>query len=667
MPYCSNCGSIVREDDRFCAKCGKPVYLPPLTENNQNSNTTYESKLIDPNLPIVRDYNDKYDNSPLDLVINAHNNGDVVATYELAYRYRDGVGGVAQDEIKSVNLYKDVLKAQNNAPAFRNVGSLMTDGVCGDDIKTKTEGIQYLEAACELGDGTAAGYLGLKYKDGLIVSKDSNKAIEYFKKSIDLGEEAGWLFLGQSYSDLERFIEAKESYEKALDYECVKYAAALELGVVYECGADGIEIDNNKALSFYEMAYNNRDKDEAAGIDARFQLAKFLFKGKSGKNEDKRAYDLFIDDIKDGYKRSNFYLGFLYWKGIPGCIDRDPLQAIKYLNDVVDRDKVNAARIIGTIYYSSLHDAKTALPYLKEAASQGDNRAQELINEIQAEQGNKTSDTVFCRKCGQAISSTSKFCSKCGTPIETTVSSKDPQQMIDRGWELLKTGKLHEARDLLAEAYKIFPDNNNVLSCYSHVIQICLASSIGIGAEGSERTKDYSNTLLKLATELKNRSYTMEEAIEKESYAHYGLGRYYQANGNMDMALEELKQVDILLTPFAAFVIWDIHVDLSQQGANESQESYNNRIRVIEKEYVKDVELLKKALSSVHFANAREKCLVYIALSAQYGLGSLYIPKNVNYAYDCMIKAHEICPEVADEEELSHFRTDSNGNLVYDP
>ena len=69
---------------------------------------------------------------------------------------------------------------------------------------------------------------------------------------------------------------------------------------LYMNGTEDIDINLDKALSYYELAYENRDKDEAAGDDATFMLAKFLFKEKSGKAEDERAYKLFVEDNKRG-------------------------------------------------------------------------------------------------------------------------------------------------------------------------------------------------------------------------------------------------------------------------------------------------------------------------------------------------------------------------------
>lgn len=660
MPYCSKCGVQVRDDDLFCRKCGSPVNRSATEIDIQSvESASYKSKLIIPNLPIVREYNDKYENSSIADVLDAFRNGDIVATYELAYRYRDGEGGVTQDQIKSLSLYKEVLSKQNNAPAFRNVGVLISDeGVYGEG--QKVEGIPYLEAAMELGDSQAAIELGFLYKSGEVVSKNNNKAIEFFKKAIDLGEESACYLIGQEYSDQGKHTEAKEYYEKALAYENVKYAAALELGIIYENGTEDIDINLDKALSYYELAYENRDKDEAAGDDATFMLAKFLFKEKTGKAEDERAYKLFIEDNKRGFTRSNLYLGYYYGYGIQNYLEPDTNRAFEYLDDVRECDKADALFYKGSIYLKVLNNQTKAEEYLSKAIDAGSEDAKELLKEV------KSKGRLVCPKCGAPFSTSSKFCSKCGTALNTSNDSQDTNsetnkadQMVRLAGEKINSSQLREAKAILEEAYKLFPDNNKVIDCYTIFLSLMLSVQWGIGNDGDHLCKQCCDLIFELTAKLKQKSYRLDHAEQYENDAHYGMGRYYKANGDINMALNELKQVNIMLDPFAAFIIYDIHVSLASKDDNDSR-------RNIEKEFVADVELLKKALNSNHFANDREKCLTYLALYSQYSMGSLFVPKNVNYAYDCVKKANDLRPDIAGDE-LKRFTTDSSGNLVYNP
>ena len=621
MPYCSKCGTQVRDNDRFCAKCGASINPLP----NFNHDAIYKSKLIKPDLPIVREYNDKYDNSPSDVVFKAYAQGDIVAAYDLACRYEVGEEqGVACDEIKAISLFFEVLQKQNNSRAFRHIGGLIAfDGVYGEN--RMSEGIPYLEAALELGDGIAAQSLGMLYKTGSIVPCDTKKALEYYQKAVDLGEDSAWNFIGEIYFEQEKYAEAKDCYEKSMDAENVKYAAAVQLGLIYEFGAEGIDKNLDKARQYYELAYDNKDKDEMAGEDATFQLAKFLFKEKSGKAEDARAFELFSEDMNNGYQRSNSYLGYYYWKGIPGTVAPNIELAIKLLSDVDGPDKTDAAYWLGMLYYEDLHNKEKAISYLAEAANAGHEGAQQFLNKLNGSNNHQT------------ISDDSK-----------------PLQMIEQAREKLNSD-LHGAKAIIQEAYQLYPEHEKVIFFCGLITAIDLSCLWGIGAEGSSNAKEACELLFELAAKLRKKNYEMEYANRFESSAHCGMGRYYYDNGNLDAALKELKLTDVLLNPYAAFVIYDIHVTLAQSVD-----------RSIEKEFVADVELLKKALNSTHFKNDREKCLVYIALYAQYSMGTKYVPQNVNYAYDCVKKAYELCPDIA-EEELSHFSTDSRGNLVYNP
>ena len=652
MPYCTKCGSLAREDDLFCAKCGKPIEKPLESDNS----ASFNSDLINPNLPIVLDYDDKYDNSSADEVIRAYDDGDLAATYELAYRYSVGEQGVAIDEIKAVNIFKELLTKQNNSRALRQLGILIAiDSIYGDG--RRTEGVPYLEAALELGDAIAAGNLGLIYMDGNVFPKDLDKALKYFKKAIALGEDTGWLYIGKVYHDQGKIKEAKEALEKALEFEKIKYAAALELGHIFEHGTKDLEVNLDKALSYYELAYKNRDKDEEAGNDATYFLAKFLFNDKSGKEEDERAFKLFVEDSERGFKRSNLFIGFYFGFGIENCLEPNVNRAFEYLDNVLESDKADALFYKGSIYLDVLNDQSKAKEYLLEAVNAGSEEAKDLLDELNSKR------PLVCSRCGNSVSDDAMFCGKCGAPVDTTNSNQpstsdpnSPQNMVNQAGKLLDSGKLRDACDLLAEAYRMYPNDNKVIDCYTIVLSIELSAIWGIGADGSESTKRYCNTIFELTDKLRKNNYKLDHAEEFESDAHYGMGRYYKANGDKEMALKELKQADIMLNPFASYLIYDIHIDLAQTHDR----------RTIEKEFVADVELLKKALNSNHFANDRDKCLVYLALYSQYCMGSSYVPQNVNYAYECAKKAYELCPEIA-EEELTHFKTDYRGNLVYYP
>ena len=144
--FCSKCGSPIKENSRFCGKCGTK-----LQETKDNDSV---KSLINPNLPMVTEYDESFDKSTIEEVAKAANQGNPVALYELGSRYRLGVDGVEKNETKAIELYKEVLKYQNNREAFYHIGYMLADGVLGE--QHEKECLKYYEAACEMGSSRAA-------------------------------------------------------------------------------------------------------------------------------------------------------------------------------------------------------------------------------------------------------------------------------------------------------------------------------------------------------------------------------------------------------------------------------------------------------------------------------------------------------------------------------
>ncbi len=154
-------------------------------KKNKPGNSS-QINLIDPGLPVVTEYDDSYNKSKFEEVINAVNQGDAAAVYELGSRYRLGVGGVKRDLAKAIELYKDVLKQQNNCNAFYHIGFLIAGGALGE--QHKSECVTYYEAACETGSGRAAAQLGILYEIGTeYLEQNSQLSLLYYDKAKKLG------------------------------------------------------------------------------------------------------------------------------------------------------------------------------------------------------------------------------------------------------------------------------------------------------------------------------------------------------------------------------------------------------------------------------------------------------------------------------------------------
>ena len=813
---CRKCGKQLPEGSNFCNICGCPINGSPEEVKPAVSETPktvkYKSALINPDLPVVAAYDQRYGKTPFSAVSEAAKSGDISAIFELAERYNSGSDGVEKDLNKAVGFYKEILQKQNNILAFLQLGSLIADkSAYGDD--RRVEGIQYYEAAFELGNDLAAFSLGNFYLDGIIFPKDENKAWMYMKEAVRLSEDGELCYIvGDFFNIYQKYPEAREAFEKAMNYPEVKLLSAAKLAKLYEFGAEGVNPDPAKALKLYEMVYANKDSDDEDIDDAAFGIARILFDKKTGKGDPERAFKLFTEDGKKGNKRSNYYLGYFYWKGIPNVLTPDIPTAIRYLSDVESSKEVDAAYSLGVIYYVNLHEMNDAVKYLSEASKKGNGDAKKLLEKISRE------NRLNCRKCGASIRIDSKFCGKCGTPIENAMpaaapaapepepsakimpadktpaaaqpapavqpvaqspvqveleppriktpadrkpaaqpapaaqpvaqssvqvelepprtkamvegksaaqpvaaqpapaaqpvvqpaaqveleppktktstvaktaakpaaqapsappkkeapaaakpvqpDSPDLLKLLASAAEKSNAGMLDEAREVLESAYSKYPEHNKVIDSYIIFLANELSSAWDNGTEGSDKTKNDCELVLELAQKLRKNAYQLEHADQFENAAHCTLGRYYNANGKSDLAMQEWKKTDVMFEPYAAYHIYEIHKKMAKRSDDELKEKYNLTRKEFEKEHVSDVELLKKALNSEHFSNKQEKAWIYLALASHYTSGSTYIAKDLGFAYECVQNARDLGSKTA-VNELTRYRRNVKGELEY--
>ena len=416
--YCYKCGYSIQDGMIFCSKCGA---------NQHESNVINQfTNLIDPYLPMVTEYDDRYDKSTFEEVVNAARRGDVAAIYELGSRYRLGVDGAERNEAQAISLYKEVLKYQNNRDAFYHIGFMLSDGALGE--QHENECVRYFEAAYEMGSGTAATQLAILYEYGRsYIKQDYERALDYYDKAIKLGnangtertckarlleqlgrdelakqcycetlqyyndelqngkpEDAAWCLgeMGSIYQHLGESLKAKQCFELAVK-KGKNAQAATELGAIYEDGIPGVlETNLAEALYYYQLGYDTRYDDYRAVFNINM-LAQFYFKEKAGKGKDYDAFKLFKEIYDLGYNSANLFLGFYYGTGIPGYVEVDINKAFSLLDDVESYDETTALYYKGVISLNTLHDADSTKVFLANAVARGNQQAKELLHNIE--------------------------------------------------------------------------------------------------------------------------------------------------------------------------------------------------------------------------------------------------------------------------------------------
>ena len=114
---------------------------------------------------------------------------------------------------------------------------------------------EWFEKAAGAGSKRAVSLLAKHYQ---VYVADHNKAIEWYKKALDVGYEP-WYSMAQSYTSLKDYTSAVDAYEKGL--AAGNYTCAYGLGNMYYVGA-GVEANASKALEYYAIYLKDRPQHE---------------------------------------------------------------------------------------------------------------------------------------------------------------------------------------------------------------------------------------------------------------------------------------------------------------------------------------------------------------------------------------------------------------------
>lgn len=187
--------------------------------------------------------------------IDAANNGDAEAQYQIGMCYREGKG-IKKD-------YKKSLQWLNKAADQGHANAILQVGVCyykGWGVaKDKKKSSIYYENAAEKGVAKAQYAIGIDYYDGNGVKKDINKAIYWVEKSAEQGDINAIRFLGLGFGGA--------VYSIGINYERSTYylLKGAELGYS-DCqfnvaqryrNGEGVKQNYEKAAYWFKKASEN--------------------------------------------------------------------------------------------------------------------------------------------------------------------------------------------------------------------------------------------------------------------------------------------------------------------------------------------------------------------------------------------------------------------------
>lgn len=265
--------------------------------------------------------------------------GNLKAQLNLANMYLKG-NGIPEDISKAAILY-ELTASKGNIKSQYNLGVMYLNG--DNFIQSYSKAIYYLEKAASQNHSNAQLILGFMYDHGEGVLVNKNRAIDLYKKSAENHHPYAYYNLALIYHKGEPGIIEKDIM-KAIKYYSLaaEYGigwAMFNLGLLYSLG-DGVEIDQNKAMYFFEMASNQSYPEAQVNLGIIYYN-----KGESYKKE---ASKFFKKAANQNIPEAQFNLGYMYDEGIG--VKKNPQKAVNYYKLASDQNIHQASFNLAILY-----------------------------------------------------------------------------------------------------------------------------------------------------------------------------------------------------------------------------------------------------------------------------------------------------------------------------
>lgn len=316
----------------------------------------------------------KYDEAAA-LYRKAADNGDAYAMWRLAECYSNG-NGIEFDKKKA---YDWIVKSAKAGQEEAKVDLALTkiDGLYGQPKNVK-EGIKEMEA---LYSSSNNAYTYLKYAglfwDGVQgeIEKDRSKAVEIINKLEDKNSPYYNWFMGIVYCTGTDDIDIDEN--KAIEFWNKSFSegfyGSLQIANLYANGGSQIEKNIDKAIEFYKKGV------ETNGTGSMLHLANLYLSPDSSLQKyhnPKAALELLKKAVKHGGADACDRLGCMYSFG--ENVEKDDEQAVKYFKLADEYGSSNGTLNLGAGYHTGRgveQDLKKAEACYQKAADRGNHEA----------------------------------------------------------------------------------------------------------------------------------------------------------------------------------------------------------------------------------------------------------------------------------------------------
>ena len=210
----------------------------------------------------------------------------------------------------------------------------------------RTKAVEYFEGAGKLENADALFFLSIHQKNHDNLKESTQTA----KRSIELGNEAAKIELGEIQEDEKLMKEGFNALKKKVDSGDMHYANSL--GYAYEFGI-GTSLSIKEAMKYYEMSAK---QNNAIGIT---NLADLYIQ----ENKLKKAKPLLIKAAKKEYGYAQYLLAMNFFD----LYSENNKEALFWLEKAANNDEPEALFQLG-VYYSEGNDLAKSIKYYQRAA-----------------------------------------------------------------------------------------------------------------------------------------------------------------------------------------------------------------------------------------------------------------------------------------------------------
>lgn len=301
--------------------------------------------------------------------------GDVEAALEVANCYYRGID-VEEDNDKAFAWFNRILEMDpQNATALTNMGSCYRGGFGVEQDHCKA--VEYYERAVECNAKDALWYLAEYLYNGVGIEQNFTRAMELYVRAAELGDADAQVKLGNIYRDGE-IVEV--NHEEANKW----FMLAMEQG-------------NSDALYAMAEAYYNGfgvEKDVPKSTELWKKSAELGHWGAQGVQIDYNKAESYYRDVIDAgesdyYDNAVFGLALMY-----STIVNDNYKAFPLWKLSAEHGNTTAKYNLGICYHNgwgTLKDDNQALYWWRQAGAEGDENANDNVRVLEQEMQNGNS------------------------------------------------------------------------------------------------------------------------------------------------------------------------------------------------------------------------------------------------------------------------------------